>query len=308
VAPNCTVSGGNSQTVTVPAGGTATSAFSVSCVTPPGNLTVSTNTSGSSLDPDGYTVTVDGGSPQAIGINASVSYANLAAGDHSVALSGVAGNCTVSGGNSQTVTVPSGGSATAAFSVSCVTPPGDLTVTTSTSGTSQPTGYTVTVDGSVSQAIGTSGSVTFPSLSAGSHNVALTDVPANCTVSSANPQSVTVPSGGTVTASFVASCTTPNQPPIVNAGSDQSVLVGLLYTLTGASFSDPGDNGPWSYAIDWGDQSGSNGSTATQGPVTGSHNYLLPGSYRITVTVTDSHGASGSGSKVLTVGALPGLN
>ncbi|PYP56383.1 MAG: hypothetical protein DMD40_11170, partial [Gemmatimonadetes bacterium] len=60
-----------------------------------GNLTVSTSTTGSSLDPDGYTVTVDGGSPQAIGINASVSYTNLATGNHAVAITGVAANCTV---------------------------------------------------------------------------------------------------------------------------------------------------------------------------------------------------------------------
>src|SRR5205807_2638438 len=111
-------------TVSVPAGGTVTAAFAVSCAaTTTGNLTVSTSTSGSSLDPDGYTVTVDGGSPQAIGINASVSYPNLSAGGHSVAISGVAANCTVSGGTSRTVSVPSGGTATTTFSVSCNAPP-----------------------------------------------------------------------------------------------------------------------------------------------------------------------------------------
>src|SRR2546430_13299890 len=74
---------------------------------------------GSSLDPDGYTVTVDGTSSQLIGINGSVTFPGLAPGNHSVALSGVAANCTVSGGISQTVTVPSGGTVTAAFSVTC---------------------------------------------------------------------------------------------------------------------------------------------------------------------------------------------
>src|SRR5207245_6074173 len=61
----------------------------------------------------------DGTSSQLIGINGSVTFPGLAPGNHSVALSGVAANCTVSGGSSQTVTVPSGGTATAAFSVSC---------------------------------------------------------------------------------------------------------------------------------------------------------------------------------------------
>ena len=60
-----------------------------------GNLTVSTSTSGANLDPDGYTVAVDGGPGQAIGINGSLSFTNQAAGSHSVTLSGVAVNCTV---------------------------------------------------------------------------------------------------------------------------------------------------------------------------------------------------------------------
>src|SRR5205807_2065094 len=84
---------------------------------------------------------------------------------------------------------------------------GNLTVTTSTTGSSLPSGYTVTVDGSRSQAIGANSSVTFNNLSAGSHGVALTNVAANCTVSGSNPQTVTVPSGGTVSASFSLSCT-----------------------------------------------------------------------------------------------------
>src|SRR5437879_2850746 len=308
VAANCAVSGGTSQTVTVPSGGTATVSYSVTCTTPPGDLTVTTSTGGSSLDPDGYTVAVGGGAGQAIGINGSVTFTNLAAGSHSVALTDVAANCTVSGANPQTVTVPAGGSVTAPFSVSCTPLPGDLTVTTSTSGSSQPSGYTVTVDGSQSQAIGTNSSVTFTNLAAGSHSVALTDVAANCTVSGANPQTVTVPSGGTVTVSFSASCATPNRPPTVNAGSDQSVLLGVLYSLPDASFSDPDNDGPWSYTIDWGDASSSSSSRPSQGSLPGTHNYLLPGTYRITVTVMDHHGASGSDLKILTVGSLPVLN
>ncbi len=186
---------------------------------------------------------------------------------------------------------------------------GDLSVTTATTGSDlDPDGYTVTVDGNQSQAIGTNSSVTFTNISAGNHSVALTDVASNCAVNSANPQTVTVPSSGTATASFSASCTTPNQPPIVNAGSDQTVLLGVLYALSDASFSDPDDDGPWSYTIDWGDQSSSSGRTSSQGSLTGTHDYLVPGTYQITVTVTDNQGASGSGSKVLTVGSSPALN
>jgi len=300
VAGNCTVSGGNTRSVTVPSGGTATTAFSVTCTTPPGNLTVSTSTSGSSL-PSGYTVSLDNGAQtQAIGINSNVTFTNLAAGSHTVALTGVASNCTVSGGNTQTVTVPSGGTGTASFSVSCTTPPGNLTVSTSTAGSSLPSGYTVTVDGSQSQTIGVSGSVTFTNLSAGSHSVALKNVASNCTVTSANPQTATVPSGGTATTAFTVSCVRPPTPPVVNAGSNQTVVLGLLYTES-ATFSDAGNDGPWTYTIDWGDGTSGTWSASSQGSINETHTYLLLGAYTIKVTVTDSHGASGSASKVLTV-------
>jgi len=207
VASNCSVSGGNSRTVTVPAGGTASTTFAVSCAATTGNLTVTTNTTGSNLDPDGYTVTVDGGASQAVATSGSVTFTGLSAGSHSVALSGVAGNCTVSGANPQTVTVPSGGTASTTFALSCAATTGNLTVTSTTTGSNlDPDGYTVTVDGNSSKAIGTNGSVTFSGLSAGSHSVALSGVASNCTVSGANPQTVTVPSGGTASTTFSVSC------------------------------------------------------------------------------------------------------
>ena len=270
-----------------------------------GQLTATTTTTGTSL-PSGYTVTVDGTTSQSIGIKSSVTFTGLTATSHTVALSGVPTNCSVSGGTSQTVTVPAGGTATAAFSVSCTTPPGNLTVTTSTSGSSLPSGYTVTVDGTTSQSIGIKSSVTFTGLTATSHTVALSGVPTNCSVSGGTSRTVTVPSGGTATVSYSVTCATPNQPPTVNAGSDERVLLGILYTET-ASFSDPNNDGPWSYTINWGDGSSTSGSTSSQGTISASHSYLL-GSFTIRVTVTDSHGASGSDSKVLTViTGLPGL-
>ena len=301
VASNCTVSGGTSRTVSVPSGGTGTTTFTVSCVTPPGNLTVSASTSGSSLDPDGYTVTVDGGSPQALAINGSVSYTNLSAGNHTVAISGVASNCTVSGGTSRTVSVPSGGTATTTFTVSCVTPPGNLTVSASTSGSSlDPDGYTVTVDGGSSQALAINGSVSYTNLTAGNHTVAISGVASNCTVSGGTSRTVSVPSGGTATTTFTVSCVTPNQAPVVNAGADEQVLLGVLWT-TSFSFSDP-DNGPWNYTIDWGDGSTSSGSRPSAGSFSATHTYLGILTQRtIRVTITDSLGASGSDTRVITL-------
>jgi hypothetical protein len=176
---------------------------------------VSTSTTGSNVDPDGYTVTVDGGASQSIATNGSVTFTGLAAGSHTVVLSGVAGNCSVSGGTSRTVNVPTGGTASTSFAVSCAAVSGDgsLTVTTSTTGSNlDPDGYTVTVDGSASQPIATNGSVTFTG-PAGDHQIALSGVAGNCTVSGANPRAVNVPAGGTATTTFSVSCAGAPPPP-----------------------------------------------------------------------------------------------
>src|SRR6185436_19277007 len=133
------------------------------------------------------TLTLDGSTTRAIGTNASTTFSALPAGSHTVVLSGVAGNCSVSGGTSRTVNVPSGGTASTSFAVSCTAPPpqtGDLSVSTSTTGLNvDPDGYTLTLDGSTTRAIGTNASTTFSALPAGSHTVVLSGVAGNCSVS-----------------------------------------------------------------------------------------------------------------------------
>jgi hypothetical protein len=299
VPSNCTVSGGSSQTVTVPAGGSVTAPFSVSCVAPTGSLTVTTSTGGSN-PPSGYSFAVDGGSAQAIGVNGSVTVPGLSAGSHTVTLSGVPSNCTVSGGSSQTVTVPAGGTVTAAFSVSCVATTGSLTVTTSTSGSTLPTGYTFAVDGGTAQAIGINTSVTVSGLSATSHSVTLNGVPSNCTVSGGNSQTVTVPAGGGVSATFSVSCVAPvNYPPVVTMPATDHVVVGLLYPVP-ASFTDADNDGPWTFTVDWGDGTSTSGTAVQQGAINATHTYIL-GTYQVRVTVVDSRGASGSATMTLSV-------
>jgi len=91
-------------------------------------------------------------------------------------------------------------------------------------------------------------------------------------------------------------------PPTVNAGPNETAVTGLLYTLQ-ASFSDPDNNGPWSYTIDWGDGSTTTGTATSQGTITKGHTYvvLLPSNFTIRVTVVDNRGAAGSDTKVVTV-------
>src|SRR5206468_11220952 len=87
----------------------------------------------------------------------------------------------------------------------CTTLFRSLTVTTSTSGPNPPSGYTVTVDGGQSRSLGLNTSTTYTGLTATSHTVQLNGIPTNCSVSEANPQTVTVPAGSTAQATFTRS-------------------------------------------------------------------------------------------------------
>lgn len=218
VAANCAVGGNNPRMVFPGLDLAATTAFSVGCVSA-GDLYVSTTTTGVDLDPDGYTVTVDGGASRAIATNGGVTFTGIAAGSHSVALSGIAGNCMVSGSDPESVTVAAGATATAPFSLSCSptgSGSGTLTVTTNTTGSNpDPDGYTLTLDGVTSQPIGTNGRVTV-TVPVGAHPVALSGVAANCTVGGANPRTVTVPAGGTATTTFAVTCDAQLPPPEVS--------------------------------------------------------------------------------------------
>src|SRR5205807_8205642 len=119
-------------------------------------------------------------------------------------------NCTVTNANPPTVNVPASGTATVTFTVSSTT--GTITISNTTTGSNlDPDGYAVIVtasDGTQEPAtMATNGSVT-GQLSTGSYQVQLTpsSVAANCTVTSANPQTVNVPAGGTVTVHFNVTC------------------------------------------------------------------------------------------------------
>lgn len=84
-----------------------------------GSVQVTTVTTGQDLDPNGYSLSVDGGAGLGMGVNGTVTVSGLQAGEHELELTGVAANCTVLGSNPRTVTVTSAGSARTTFQVSC---------------------------------------------------------------------------------------------------------------------------------------------------------------------------------------------
>ncbi|HUR93497.1 MAG TPA: hypothetical protein VMY76_02865, partial [Gemmatimonadales bacterium] len=211
IAANCSLEGDNPRVVTVSAGTVAQVAFAVTCdALPPatGTLEIVTATTGSDLDPSGYTFVLDGDESQAIGVNATVSVSGLRVGSHTVRLRAVATNCTVGGDNPRSVSIDAGATAQVAFSVTCAAATGALQVTTATTGAPvDADGYTVSVDGGTAGPIGTGASVAFEALAPGAHAVLLAGLAANCRVQGQNPREVTIVAGETAVAAFTIVCT-----------------------------------------------------------------------------------------------------
>lgn len=264
VARNCDLAGENPRTATVAPGDTVEVVLTVTCALT-GSVRATVTTTGVDLDPDGYYVSVQGGGEtqqRSIGTNASVTIAQLLAGDYTVTLLGLAGNCTVSGANPVTTTVVSGATADVAFSVTC-TPFGSLQVTTVTTGADlDPNGYTVQLIGPSASGfeIPTNGAVTRDQLLPGDYVVTLLGAAANCTVVPPNPRTVTVAGGATASVTFDVGC----------------VQLARLQVTVATSGMDLDPDG---YSVFAGGPSSMSGTVAANGTVT--LGPLVPGDYSV---------------------------
>lgn len=90
-----------------------------------GSILINTTTSGSDLDPDGYSVTVDDNPEQAVGTSDELAVTNLDPGEHNVALTGVIQNCTLGGAGRRAVNVIAGDTVNITFRITCeaIVPP-----------------------------------------------------------------------------------------------------------------------------------------------------------------------------------------
>jgi TolB protein len=104
VDSNCVTLEQNPHQVTVIEGETTTTAFQVTC-SYAGSLKVKVETCGTNVDPDGYTVWLDGEEMDNVSVDDSSVYP-VTPGEHQVWLAGVADNCTVYGLVPRTVDVP----------------------------------------------------------------------------------------------------------------------------------------------------------------------------------------------------------
>ena len=175
-----------------------------------GTLEVIASTTGSDLDPDGYSLTLDHQAAQRLAPNGADTVASLTVGTHTVTLAGVAANCVLGGENPRTVDVAAGSMASLRFEVACsqmAPAQGAMQVSVPTIGDDLDLdGYEVALDGGTPEPILTNGSMLITGLTAGDHAVALSDVADNCVLSGTNPLTVTVVSGATVNASFSVNC------------------------------------------------------------------------------------------------------
>ncbi len=195
VAANCTVAGQNPRPVTVTGGETVEVGFVVSCVAT--GVQVTTATTGVDIDADGYAVSLDGAPPLAIPVNGTVSITRLSAGNHTVTLSGMVGNCVAAGGNSRAVDVGAGDVVSVGFPVTCGAVSGVIEVTATTSGIDRDAdGYTVQVGDGTPQPLPANGIVRFSGVGGGEHQVSLAGAATNCTAAGDNPRTVSVTTGG----------------------------------------------------------------------------------------------------------------
>jgi hypothetical protein len=184
VAANCTVNEGPSQPAPVTAGEITQVNFTVTCSpqqSQTGSLQIRTTTDGEDQDSDGYDVAVDVEASRPIGPSDAITIDEIALGEHTVHLSGIAQNCSVDG-NPRSIQVAAGTANEVAFAVSCSAQSGSIAVSVSTVGDQpDPDGYVLTLDGATpGRAIGSNAAETFADLRTGNHDIELGDVAPNC--------------------------------------------------------------------------------------------------------------------------------
>ncbi|MBA3260022.1 MAG: hypothetical protein H0T68_11235 [Gemmatimonadales bacterium] len=229
LAANCTVTGDDLLSITVAAGATVDVSYAIACSAATGELRVTTRTTGSPRDADGYELGIDGGAAQPIGSNASLTLDGLSVGPHDVTLQGLAPECQVQGEASRTVAVAASATTTVTFEVICAAATGSLTGTITGLPDGADADVTVTGPNGYSQRL--TETRTLDDLVPGEYTVAAAGVTAGGDPYAASPttQSVTVTEGevATATVTYARASTTS-----LNLRIDGLYLTQSVQTLT----------------------------------------------------------------------------
>ena len=208
---NCQVTSTNPRQVAVVSNRITVITFTVACTRRVGTVRVITSTTGTDLDPDGYTVVVEAAS-HPIGANDTTAIVGVGEGSRPVTLNGVAPNCTVAGGTTFTSTVAYGATSDVTFIVGCVAF-GAVEVTVTTTGVDlDANGYTVnlyaaSVGFTQEETVDLNESVVFDRLRpADDYHLTINGMNANCFVAGGPIQVLEVNPGETTDAVFAVSC------------------------------------------------------------------------------------------------------
>ena len=251
-----------------------------------GTLLVTTTTAGDEPDPDGYTVQLDGGEPQPIGVAATIERSELEPrDDHTLRLDGLAPNCSVEE-NPRTVSIAAGQTTTSTFAVVCTATSGGVVITTVTTGAApDPDGYGVVLDGVDQGLIPANGQLSLTGLALGSHVVGLSGLAGNCSLQGDNLRAVTVAPGSSTAVDYAITC---SAPP-ANAGS--------LRVITVTTGDNPDPDG-YRFSLDRGENQ----------PITANATATIPnlaaGSHRVQLSgLSDNCQIQGSSARTVSVPA-----
>lgn len=175
----------------------------------PGAIAVTVQTSGGEPDDDRMTVVV-ASAVRGITVHSPITIPSLNPGTYTVALTGVAGNCTVTGPNPVSVTVPSGKTAEVSVALVCATT--GFQITTRTTGYANPFSYPVLVNDSPIEPIDPNGSLLDSRAPPGTYKVALTMPGDHCKVTGGQPVMVDVSNRAVTPVHFEIACVPPLRP------------------------------------------------------------------------------------------------
>ena len=168
-------------------------------------IAVANQTSGDSIDTDGYRVRLDGDGGHALPVGGSIVLAGLEPGDHRLELTGLAAGCAVSGANPRVVATQAADTAQSLFLVSCTVPgTGRVVVRTYTYGDPE-ADYQIDAVGHPGQPIGAKDEVVLRALPAGPVTLVLSNTGA-CAVIAPNPRTIQVRIGETSRSLFKINC------------------------------------------------------------------------------------------------------
>jgi Tol biopolymer transport system component len=233
IASNCAVAGVNPRPVVVPASKKSAPTmvpFVVQCAALVATVHVTTETTGTDLDANGYNVHLEAYGATGIGANGTVDFFDIPQGPLVVSLSELAGNCSVNGANPRTVDVPANGVVNVAFAIVCVSS-GSFQVTTSTTGAFlDPNGFDLETEslnkGGASSVthLPTNGAVTIPD-QLGNYRLTLHDIMSNCDLTTANPHNATATAGTPTPVSLEIKCGAPRDLAFssVSPGPDEDI-------------------------------------------------------------------------------------